>query len=374
MSLVNTLMNGGFSGVSVDASKYTHNNGALRIATESVEELHDIFLEFYDMEQAELAAIHEGVALEGSQYQAVAEAAIGNAITKIKDFFKKLWEKVKAFFKNVKMYLDAMFMKAKDFVKKYKKVIQEANKDIKDFEYNMYDYNNAAIDDAKVVNEFDPGSFTSDIMTSISSDVKKALYAHKNEYRAAQTDAERANADSNRNTALQGQLASSKDLTDEDKVAVKFVSFQNISGKGINVKSRDDLSEAFFAYFRNGATSSDDKDDIEVKDLMHYVTIVEESKASKIDKYGSKVDKAYKDAIKDIDDLESEINKANTDKDTTMSEAAQVLRNVSKGYSLYQSFHNSLMDAWKTAATERDNTYKSLLLAGISNAKKNKGK
>ena len=143
MSLVSNLISGSTGNFGlIDAKKYGHDTGALRIATESAEALHDIFIEgFYNMEQAELAAVHEGVALESSQYQAVVEASVASVFAKVKEFFKKLWEKVKAFFHSVKRYIDAIFMSGKEFAKKYDADIRKAT-NLKDFEYKMYKYTN----------------------------------------------------------------------------------------------------------------------------------------------------------------------------------------------------------------------------------------
>ena len=145
MSLTQTLMNGGMIGTSINPAKYNHDNGALRIATESVEELHDIFMTtFYATEQAELGAVHEGVALENSSYAVVYEGAIRDAFTKVKEFFKKLWDKIKAWCHNVKRFFDSLIMSGKDFVKKYKDDIKKATS-LKDFTYKMYKYDNERI-------------------------------------------------------------------------------------------------------------------------------------------------------------------------------------------------------------------------------------
>ena len=168
MSLVSNLISGSTGNFGlIDPKKYGHDTGALRIATESAEALHDIFIEsFYNMEQAELAAVHEGVALESSQYEALTEASISSVFAKVKEFFKKLWEKVKAFFHNVKRYIDAMFMSGKEFVKKYSADIKKAT-NLKDFEYKMYDYANDKINN--VTNKEGFYSIIGDIYKSISN-------------------------------------------------------------------------------------------------------------------------------------------------------------------------------------------------------------
>ena len=121
MSLVSNLISGSTGNFGlVDSSKYGHETGALRIATESAEALHDIFIEgFYNQEQIELAAVHEGVSPKSPQYEALIEASVSSVFDKIKEFFKKLWEKVKAFFHSVKRYIDSIFLSGKEFVKKY---------------------------------------------------------------------------------------------------------------------------------------------------------------------------------------------------------------------------------------------------------------
>ena len=120
MSLARTLMNNSYSGDAtlINPAKYSANVGASVIAMESIEELHDIFMEEYNYEQADLAALNEGVLLEGSQYEAVAEVATNGVFDKVKMFFKKLWEKVKAFFHNIVRFFDSLFKSGKEFVSK----------------------------------------------------------------------------------------------------------------------------------------------------------------------------------------------------------------------------------------------------------------
>ena len=109
------------------------------IAMESAAELYSIAQEFYNYEQADISAIVEGVALEGSQYEPVAEASIKNAFTKVKEFLQKIWAKIKVWFKNVAIFLDALFKSGKDFVKKYKDQISSL-KSVKLENVKIWDY------------------------------------------------------------------------------------------------------------------------------------------------------------------------------------------------------------------------------------------
>lgn len=350
MSLARTLLSGGSLGTSIDPAKYSHDTGATRIAMESVEELHEIFIEsFYNVEQAELAAATEGVDLVGSDYEVVAEGAIGNAFTKIKEFLNKLWGKIKAWFHNVKRYLDSLFMSGREFVKKYKKDIETADKTLKDFSFTMYRYDDAKIDA---------------VSKDLDIDAEGAKIFNNQIVKAVQDT---------------GSLEAYKKATEEDVLAKEFAK-STLKGGKITVNGREDLADASFAYFRNGATSKEDKEEIDVTDLAHYASILEQSKALKeIDSMATKTDKFYKTALKKVDEREKgykDDKKGYEDnKDDMGARYAQnqikVCQQMSTAIARIQSMHNSHMTIWKTAIKERDTVYKQLIVAGISNARKN---
>lgn len=352
MSLARTLMNGGSFGTSIDPSKYTHDMGATRIAMESVEELHEIFIEsFYNVEQAELAAATEGVELIGSEYEVVAEGAIKDAFTKIKEFLKKLWDKVKAWFHQVKRFFDSLLLNGKEFVKRYKKDIETADKTLKDFSYTMYDYNDAAIDDIDKDIDVDAGGVA--IFAAMGDAVNKA-----------------------------GDLEAFKKYIDEDNLAKELAKDSLKGSKGPKVTGSDDFDEAFFAFYRNGATSKEDKEEIDISDLGHYASILTNAKSlSALDSMSTKIDKTYKRALKLADELEKEMkdlkklidDDKNSDDQTKKdaSDAVKIAQTMSTGISRQQSLTNRVMNIWKTAYKERDTVYKQLIVAGLSNARKN---
>ena len=146
MSLARQLMSGvTLEGIEINPNRYTHDEGAFNIAVESAAELHEIFKEsFYDMEQIELAAIHEGIAIEGSQYQPLMEAKNGSVFEKIKTFFLKLKEKVKSFFHSIKRHLDSVFKSGQDFAKRYESEIRDLS--FKDYKIKIFEYDDTAID------------------------------------------------------------------------------------------------------------------------------------------------------------------------------------------------------------------------------------
>ena len=358
MSLVNTLLNGGTyeNDVTVESAKYSHSDGASRIAMESVAELHEIFMEsFYNPEQAELAAATEGVALEGSQYEAVAEAAVSNAVTKIKEFLRNLWAKVKAFFHNVRRYLDAIFMSGADFAKKYAQDIRNAN-GLKDFEFKMYKYDNAAIDNMDGL-EGSVDDLMGDIIGEADGMVKTLMDL---------ADKEKDDV-SAMNAKLAETMAEFRKKSDRDAVVKGCV--EEMSGG--KCKDPEEFDAYLFKSFRNGAADASEKEEIAVTNIDEYADILVASAklGGKVDKYSKKMDTAYGKAIKQVDDAEKKLAKHGS---KISGNVTETLRMMSSCISIYQTYSNKCMNAWKAVIKERDTAYKSLIVAGLAHAKKQK--
>lgn len=351
MSLVNALLNSGTVGAAeVDATRYGHSS-APRIAIESAAELHEIFMEsFYNVEQAELAAATEGVALEGSQYEAVAENAIKNAASKVKEFLQKLWAKVKAFFHNIKRYLDAIFMSGADFVKKYRKEIDKIDK-LEDYTVKMYNYDDAEIDNvASVLVD----ALVEETLKAFNIDVEDAVGQ-------ALKSVDKAGGFYNEKTAK-----AATDEADPEKVrrrAVKDIS----NGK---CSDPDEFDKWCFGAFRNGAEGPDDKEEIEIKSVDHYAN--ELANSGKLGEYVNKAqkdtDKAYGKAIKVIGDCEKALDKVKDNKAATY--LSKEMRAYSSIISTCQSCVNTYFNAWKSVIKERDSVYKQVIMGAFSNAKK----
>ena len=325
MSLARTLLSGGSIGSSIDPAKYSHDTGAMRIAMESVEELHEIFIEsFYNVEQAELAAATEGVELIGSDYEVVAEASIKETFTKVKEFIQNLWTKVKAWFHNVKMYISSLFMNGTKFVKKYEKEIKGAK--LKDFKYKMYEYTN--------INQF----------TSEQDSINAYILATNLAFAAQEVS----------------QTESIESL--RDKYSPEEIYKSSSDNKAT---TSEEFAAWAFGNFRNGAKDENDKKEVSVTSLEYYANIILECpskiKLEIISKYS---DRAYQMAINTCDTSAKKVGK-----DPSVVARLNV---VSQGLSRVQSVTNALVNAWKTALTERDRVYKQLIKAGLSNSKKNK--
>ena len=118
-------------------------------------------------------AEHEGALTESS---VITEGTVANIFTKIKEFFKKLWEKLKGLIQSFMVKFVAVFVRDnKELVKKYHKTIvkQLANskKQYEEMEYKMsegyYKYLKGelkidAIDPNAVVDIYDPVKFRND--------------------------------------------------------------------------------------------------------------------------------------------------------------------------------------------------------------------
>ena len=328
----------------VNESRYGHDTGMVLIAMESAEELYEIFCEgTLAAEEAELDAVSEGYVLEGSQFEIVQENAIKTGIAKIKEFFNKLWAKLKAFFKQVRRYLDGIFMSGKDFVTKYEKELKAAAQNAKDFEYSMYKYDNAKIDE-----EFDPS-----LMDQLVDVVDKEVSSLLKVIGGAQFDI----------TDKQQEVpAMPKDKFDKLKKTLESMVDDARKDMCNGATEDEEISKALFKYFRNGAEDETDKEDAPWSD--EYITILKSARSvAKIDNYASKVDAAIRKAIRLIDKTETEVGKIKSSNTEGVRQLTEILRVLSSSYSKVQSFANSNITALKQAVKDRDKDYKGCALA-----------
>lgn len=330
--------------VAVNESRYGHDTGMVLIAMESAEELYNIFCEgTLAAEEAELDAVSEGVVLEGSQFEVVQENAIKSAYGKIKAFIEKLWAKVKAFFKQVRMHLDKIFMSGKDFVNKYDKEIKDAAKNAKDFTYKMYKYNNDEID-----NSLDAAAYAESTIEAATNEVEGVVK------QIAGNAAKLSNGETLGSASKEEVDAIKKNF--EDQIKESRAAICN------GAKDDDEIAEALFKLFRNGASDETDKDDLPWD--SNIVTVLKESKiTSKIDAMATKIDNGYRKAIKVVDNAEKEASNITGEGKQGAQQIAEVLRVASSTISKEQTLVNQYLSAWKTAATERATTYKNCTMA-----------
>ena len=333
--LASMLMESAFGAPDVSPevlSRYNHEDGSALIAMESAADLHDIFVEgFIGMEELEFQqyrANMEGASedvMEGIGEKIASGAK--NAIAKIKAFIKKLWEKVKGFFHNVRRYLDGIFMNGADFAKKYEGELKKLK--LNGFTYSMYNYDIDTLT-KKMVNA--EKKSTDDIL-KMWADIEK-----------------------NMSTAVKAD-----EVAGENKEMVEGLG--NTIKEQLGVSDLDDTTkvrEAAWSKVRNGATSDADKKEVPVK-INEIITVLKkypEQQKFFVD-MAKDMDRMYAGTIKYLDAYAKEADEQKAKK------KAAAARKLSSQMSKYQSVSNILVSEVKSAMAERVKTYKSVCMAAF---------
>lgn len=146
-------------------------NGAMDASIESSDAiLYEAAEEFYKINAGLYVAdiMIESAVLEGANESVLIEGAVGNVIEKIKNAFKKLWAKIKAWFGQVKRFFKILFMNGKKFVNEFK--IEINHKEGKGFTYNGWVWDiDKATDKAK-----EKIGLIDKLYNGVVSDIKKA--------------------------------------------------------------------------------------------------------------------------------------------------------------------------------------------------------
>lgn len=147
-------MNGAANTDIVEEDYSIENNGHLVALAEAFDELAEINESLADINAQAIDAYADGykdggesgaqAAMEAFVGTPVMEGFLGDAKDKIVNALKKLWAKIKAFFKSALAYFDAIFMSGKKFADKYKEEILK--NDLSGFKYEMFEYTLDAID------------------------------------------------------------------------------------------------------------------------------------------------------------------------------------------------------------------------------------
>ena len=189
-------------GITVEAAEgYDQSYSGMQALIEGYQNDYALFTGALYQDINEYSMVHEGASM--GEIVAFQEASISGFFNKIKEFFKKLWAKIKAIFHSFIAKFDSMFMKSgKALLKKYKKEIemkkttdlevkfsvQKRNDEFKldnsnvTVSYNIIGKDNAAID--KEIENFDnddkaceyAGQFLTGFKPSSISDFDKELH------------------------------------------------------------------------------------------------------------------------------------------------------------------------------------------------------
>lgn len=379
-------------------AKYGYNSEH-RIAMESAVELNDIFYEsFYKMEELDFQrayATMEGAdesVLEGIG-SSISERAKG-AIEKIKTFLRDLWEKVKAFFHNVKRFLDGIFMNAQDFVKKYESELLKLTFKNTKYTVDMYDYD---IDDCKSM----AGSVGKNCAELLASEKKslgtaKALImefakktsitihdARPDKWAGSGDDEHLAGTSDSDSTKDKNAVRKVIDDTCEKIIKVPAEVMRDEYGQYLKTaKGEDptvsDVSEAEWRRIRKGATGESDKKSVTVTALAPYVKFLKTSKTalSNFDKTAKSIDDMYKGVLQLISDGE---NMMKTDKDAEKYKQmydliVRMMHAYSTVTSKLQGYTNAIVAENRKALQEKIAVYKKICTSAFAHADKDSKK
>lgn len=299
-----------------------------------------------------MATDEEGLEYVAESFEPVLEASGVNVFTKIKEAIKKLWGKVKAFFASVLRSVDGVTKSAQDFVKKYKKQIQELK--LTGLKHEMFTY---TVEDLNLSYKADAQKDAAGVVNQITSvvsggDVEKAQDA-VNAFREG------------RDERLQDFRAS-------------------VIGAGGKLDEKE-FREAVRKQLRGG---KDEKAEVNVN--IHAIIGEIEGTGkltSKIAKVQKEADKVFGDSIKLVDQLEKtignskevthghasfEYKKADGGKGTKVmpngivAKASVVASAISSELSAQQAIVNTAISEWTSAIKERDGVYKKVIMKAFN--------
>ena len=217
------------------------------------------------------------------------ESVVGSTFGKIKDGLKKLWSKVKAWFKSVRESITMAFSKGKAFITKYKKTIQE--KPARGFEYTGYVWSVEA-----------GNTKATAAVNAIAAAVEKVTGELGSDAESIASSA-----------ASQGMSAGAKDSYDASEIQEEIVrELASKVGAGSNGELSD-IKEAIFKAYRSGAENGDTEELKEFSKVTRgtLIDLVEKSdKSLKLIADAEKaVDKTFSNSLKLISKAETAVGK-----------------------------------------------------------------
>lgn len=338
---------GNHTGYGIDAPAamegYTENGGDMVALEEALQDMHSVIESMHEHEMAAIECAHK-IRQGGNEesiresYAPVMENAIKNVYDKLVELLKKLWAKLKGYFKNVIRFFDSLILDGKKFVKKYKKDLERLS--LSGFEYPMYKWDNS-----KLSANTDVETYTSKVGDAISKVVGTNV--------------------SGLASGLETQI---KSLTDNKE---KILNTLRGSFVGQGPVDSEDYAEKLFAYFRGGATDKSDIEEVPV-DIHTIIRTLEEDKMlTTLKKAAADCDKVFNNKIKEMEKERTEFNKSVTDKGSD-SEQGKIAKSLAsykqKEISIFnegQAIAQTFLTAWKTAVTERNRQFKGAAVAAF---------
>ena len=334
------------------ASRYSAEHGDQIIAMESMQTDHEIFESmFYDIEVAEFQSIMEGFGGGTPVTEGIGDKIKGG-IAKIKEALQKLWTKVKAWFHNVKRYLDGIFMDGVAFANKYKSELEKL--ELSGFKFAIFDYDVLTGWD-KLTTTYKAGG---DDFSKVSSWATDSLNSDKGE------DYARSHKVTN---PVNSEVDSTGTLTDDNKKSM----LSNISrDMGLDDKNPTDLEELrknVWSAVRGKASYGSEAEEVEITSLSPYITKMQKTKDTlqSINKTNKALDDRYRTVLSDIDKAEKALKAKVTDT-SVQSEIASGCRKLYNETAFVQTALNAVAAELRSANAEEVKKYKALFMKALA--------
>ena len=261
-------------------------------------------------------AVNELSCLEETGEELIYEASTGGGfLSKVKEFFVNLLAKIKGLFKKFFALIQSYTATDKDFVKKYRADLTKIN--TRDFSYKGYEFTHVddistglkAADDSMIKKIADDFASHSDIMSAIS-DVSKATAK-------SYTDLKNTNGLEDTVKALVKLDEDPEDYNEK---------LRGAAAEGIGMskgnRSASEFNDDLFEYYRNGESSKDTIDKVNVTELLTHIDTTKSLKRDAEKQY-KELTRAINDKIKAVDAIEKQYVKMIPNKDSLTTPAAR---------------------------------------------------
>ena len=336
-------------------------NGDILAITESFDDQLEIVKALHAIDMEELAMRSDvrqlresgadlyAIEVRQQQYEAVTESMVKNAYQKIKEFFSKLWGKIKAFFESVARYFNSLFKSSKEFATRYEPELKEL--DLSGFKYKMHEYTNLDDVDKKVT----------DRKAKIEEVFAKLKAVDGSEEKIEE---------------LKKKIDDLRENKDENAAKMRG---EYVKKEGMRL-TQEEYAEVLYAYFRNGATSDDDMEEQPVE-IEHILTVLKDTKAKKeVEDFAKKNNEEFSRIIREISEIERKLATAkekdgsytvsHSDNEASVpakasSLALELLRLSASEVSVQKDIEMQFFRAWRTAYAERNAVFKRVCLAAF---------
>ena len=368
MSLTRALLSSTMESSMVDVSNYNYN---VMMTSEYLDSAcESLIKDIYDVDKAFMVADVIGeckVLTEGADPEVLLEGMIGDAMSKLKEGFKKFLAKIKEWFAKVKKFFQVLFMNGKELAKKYGAEIRK--KSVKGFKYKGFEYK---ISDGDALVE----SISNDVATEIdklvgrieelkdltSDDLETKLKERTKRVRASKDDAY---------TDTVAWDITSTILEEDSKIVSHFVNSANSEMSSTDYQDKlvsaickgasdiSEMGETIEEKYRNGDTEKYEIDEFEANDRSDMLDFL-----TKFDKAISDMNKAEKQFEKDVNVVIKALDKLGSKKETGDVEVdGKKVGTKEVSYKLaskISSFISSALAVRKTACDKKVSIYKEI--------------